>query len=348
MSTALINPETALIPAETMGKVLLQGDLERLTPNERLNYYKAVCTSTGLNPLTRPFNYIKLNGKLTLYAKRECTEQLRTIHGVSISIKSREVTEGCYVVTSGATLPNGRTDESIGAVPIEGLKGEARANALMKAETKSKRRVTLAICGLSFLDETEVDSVPSAVHMRVDPLTGAILEGSKAAAQEVADRKIREIKDRRAKEAAAQAVPTQPVQVYLPPSMQSPAEPTYEEVPLDEPPAAPDDAWKQRYETEMELTLAESIKLAEANRSKKKPGASQIEMLKAFGELKKRYKAIGMEQAYYAMLGQYGVCHSNEFPGDFNGMSQARMCYKAMTLDCADEEAYAAKEESKP
>jgi hypothetical protein len=324
MSTALINPETALIPAETMEKVLLQGDLERLTPNERLNYYKAVCTSTGLNPLTRPFDYIKLNGKLTLYAKRECTEQLRTIHGVSVTIKSREVTEGCYVVTSGATLPNGRTDESIGAVPIEGLKGEARANALMKAETKSKRRVTLAICGLSFLDETEVDSIPLAVHMRVDPLTGDILEGSKAAAQEVANRKIREIKERRDKAAAAAAECTQAV-----------TELTYEEVPTDEPPS------------ELELTLAESIKLAEAHRSKKKPGASQIEMLKTFGELKKRYKAIGMGQAYYAMLGQYGVCHSNEFPGDFNGMSQARMCYKAMSLDCADAEAYAAREEAK-
>jgi hypothetical protein len=37
------------------------------------------------------------------------------------------------------------------------------ANALMKAETKSKRRVTLSICGLGFLDETEADSIPGAV-----------------------------------------------------------------------------------------------------------------------------------------------------------------------------------------
>jgi hypothetical protein len=56
-------------------------------------------------------------------------------------------------------LPNGRQDESIGAVNIAGLKGENRANAMMKAETKAKRRVTLSICGLGLLDETEVETV---------------------------------------------------------------------------------------------------------------------------------------------------------------------------------------------
>jgi hypothetical protein len=33
---------------------------------------------------------------------------------------------------------------------------------MMKAVTKAKRRVTLSICGLGMLDETEVDSVPGA------------------------------------------------------------------------------------------------------------------------------------------------------------------------------------------
>lgn len=65
-------------------------------------------------------------------------------------------------MTAQATLPQGRCDESIGAVSIAGLQGEALANAVMKAETKSKRRVTLSICGLAFLDETEVDSIPNA------------------------------------------------------------------------------------------------------------------------------------------------------------------------------------------
>lgn len=145
--------------AEIMERVLIQGDLKSLTPAERVNYYNGVCKSLGLNPLTRPFDYLQLNGKTLLYAKREATEQLRQIHQVSLSIKAREIFEGCYVVTAAATLPSGRQDESTGAVSLQGLQGESRSNAMMKAETKAKRRVTLSICGLAFLDESELDSV---------------------------------------------------------------------------------------------------------------------------------------------------------------------------------------------
>lgn len=156
------NASNPRLRAEVMEKVLLKGDLSSLTSAERLHYYDTMCTSVGLNPTTRPFDYLTLNGKLILYANKGASEQLRAIHQVSLAIKAREVVEGCYVVTATATLPSGRTDESIGAVPIEGLKGESRANALMKCETKSKRRVTLSICGLNFLDESEIESIPGA------------------------------------------------------------------------------------------------------------------------------------------------------------------------------------------
>ncbi len=146
--------------AEAIEKVILGGDLSKLSPEDRISYHKMVCDSVGLNPLTKPFEYITLNGKLTLYAKKDATDQLRTINQVSVVIQAREVTEGIYVVTARATLPSGRTDESIGAVPIDTLKGESRANAMMKAETKAKRRVTLSICGLGMLDETEIESIP--------------------------------------------------------------------------------------------------------------------------------------------------------------------------------------------
>jgi hypothetical protein len=118
-----------------------------------------VCQSLDLNPLTKPFAYIVLNGKLTLYALKDCTEQLRSKRGISLHIVAREVVDDCYLVTARATLPNGRQDESLGAVPIAGLKGESRANALMKCETKAKRRVTLSICGLGLLDEAELEGL---------------------------------------------------------------------------------------------------------------------------------------------------------------------------------------------
>lgn len=163
---------TAAPSIEGLEDVLLSGDLGSLNPYQRVAYYQRVCESVGLNPLTQPFEYLRLNGRTILYARRAATEQLRRIHRVSIAIASRDVVEGCYVVTARATTPDGRTDESIGAVPIEGLKGENLANAVMKAETKAKRRVTLAICGLSFLDESELEGVRGAerVPMPAQPV----------------------------------------------------------------------------------------------------------------------------------------------------------------------------------
>jgi hypothetical protein len=151
-------------------KVLVQGDMAALTESDRIAYYSRICESLGLNPLTQPFAYIKLNGKLVLYAKRECTEQLRRIHSVSISIIARELLDDIYVVTARATLPDGRTDESIGAVALP-VGGEARANAIMKGETKAKRRVTLSICGLGLLDELEVETLRTeAVNVASAPV----------------------------------------------------------------------------------------------------------------------------------------------------------------------------------
>jgi hypothetical protein len=160
-------------------QVLIVGDLAKLTPEQRAQYYLKVCASLGLNHLTKPFAYIVLNGKMVLYALRDCTDQLRSIKHVSVSITSRERVEGIYVVTARATTPDGRSDESIGAVNVEGLKGDALANALMKTETKAKRRVTLSICGLGILDETEVETIPGAM---VVPTDAPQLNAAKSAA----------------------------------------------------------------------------------------------------------------------------------------------------------------------
>jgi hypothetical protein len=170
----MANLATQPTDSEIMEQVLIQGDLSKLTADQRRTYYMRVCDSVGLNPLTKPFDYITLNNKLTLYAKRDCTDQLRQIRGVSCSITSRERIEDVYIVTARATLADGRSDESTGVVAIANLKGDTLANALMKAETKAKRRVTLSICGLGWTDETEVDSIPRAKRADVDVETGEI------------------------------------------------------------------------------------------------------------------------------------------------------------------------------
>lgn len=155
--------------AAKIEQVLIKGDLATLTPEERIRYYNAVCKSLGLNPLTKPLAYITLSGKLTLYALKDATEQLRKLHGVSITEVTSQKVDDVFVVTAKAVDATGRTDAATGAVPIGNLKGEALANALMKAETKAKRRATLSICGLGILDETEAETIPQPVVVDVAP-----------------------------------------------------------------------------------------------------------------------------------------------------------------------------------
>lgn len=157
--------------------VLVNGDLKTLPANQRVEYYKMVCESNKLNPFTKPFDYISLQGKVTLYANKDCAAQLRRVHDISIKITDRVVTNDVYVVTAFASTKDGRIDESIGAVNIAGLRGEQLANAFMKAETKAKRRVTLSIGGLGFVDESEIDSIRGAKRVNVNFETGEIIEG---------------------------------------------------------------------------------------------------------------------------------------------------------------------------
>ncbi|WP_051290024.1 hypothetical protein [Paenibacillus massiliensis] len=167
-------------------KVIVHGDLSVLTPQERYVYYTKVCEDLGLNPLTRPFDYLELkNGKekkMFLYAKKECTDQLRRNYKITVDIVSVNETSEELWMMARATMPDGRTDTSIGSVPL--LKEETvwnkqeqryvstgkivplgfreRSNARMACETKAKRRVTLSIVGLGMLDESEISSIEGA------------------------------------------------------------------------------------------------------------------------------------------------------------------------------------------
>ena len=147
---------------ESIERALISGDIDSMSAAQKIEYYKSVCESLGLNPLTQPLDYIKLNGKLRLYAKKDATDQLRRKYGVSVDEIKHDFKEaiGLYVVTALGSLGE-RKDTGTGAVSIKGLTGDALANAIMKAETKAKRRLTLSICGLGILDETELDTIRS-------------------------------------------------------------------------------------------------------------------------------------------------------------------------------------------
>ena len=158
----------------TLERVVILGDLSSLSNEERIGYYAKVCESLGLNPLTRPFDYINLNGKLTLYARKDATDQLRKVNGISVTAIRRDSDPdlALQIVTVEGVDREGRSDSSIGAVSTKGLQGELLANALMKAETKAKRRMTLSLAGLGWLDESEVETTSAPRERR--PLLDAI------------------------------------------------------------------------------------------------------------------------------------------------------------------------------
>ena len=150
-----------------IASIVLRGDISGLNETDKVQYYNRFCESLGLNPLTRPFQYLRLNGKEVLYATKDATEQLRKINGVSVLDIDTKIIEGVYIVKARGQDASGRTDTATGAVDINGMKGDKLANAIMKAETKAKRRLTLSICGLGILDETELETIPASAMQTV-------------------------------------------------------------------------------------------------------------------------------------------------------------------------------------
>jgi len=150
-----------MLPVEL---AMMMNDVASLNPQERLHLVKRLCESLGLNPLTNPFQYIRLNGRLTLYATKGCTDQLRRVHGVSIEVLENVVKDGRIRTHVRATVPDERqpsglrSDEDFASVSLG--KGSDALNNEMKAITKAKRRVTLSIVGLGLLDESELETIP--------------------------------------------------------------------------------------------------------------------------------------------------------------------------------------------
>lgn len=291
-----------IMPA-IMESVLMAGDLAKLSPQQRVSFYGSVCESVGLNPLTRPFEYLNLNGKLTLYATKNCADQLRYVHHISVLDIRREVSDGILITTVSVSNPQGRRDEDIGAISVAGLQGEAKSNAWMKCTTKAKRRATLSICGLSMPDESEIDSIKGARIVPMEVSTGELIEqakqidasgqpiGTQAAADAVAERKIADLKEFKTKRTALD---------------------TYREGGLS-------------YENAVGAIKDLSVK--ESTNGK---GPDYYHMLEAF----KQIKPIIGSDAYYDILGGHGFKKSNEIKDANLGRDiyrEMKSCMKAQS-----------------
>jgi len=179
--------EVTKISEAILEKVLLGEDLSKLSQEELMQYILQICHSKKLDPASKPFATLTLKGKKILYATKEATSQLSSVHKISTRITAKEILkegeEVIYAVSATSETPDGRSQDNIGAVPLMAIKydvrgkplydakgapvrvllqGDAFVNAMLKAVTKAKRRSILDIAGIGLLDETEIESIPSA------------------------------------------------------------------------------------------------------------------------------------------------------------------------------------------
>lgn len=198
---------------------IASGDYSRLDDAQRGDVVLALCRATGLNPLTKPFDFLKLQGKLILYANRNAGDQLAAQHRIT-----RRIVRGPEIVDVGgkklvlcvceASTPDGRTEHATATVDLADPCG--LANVYMKAETKAKRRAALAVTGLSILDESEArDATPradaandNAPEAKPDPALPAPTQ--KAPTAKASDALAKAIAQAKGWDAAVGLLPAQP------------------------------------------------------------------------------------------------------------------------------------------
>jgi hypothetical protein len=130
---------------------------------EQLDAYRATVAKTmNIDPLM--LDYIWMNDPETglrnrvLYAKRGAAEVLR--HELNISVTGLTLAEsnGWVMFTATGKIPAGRQEMAVGAAFLEGRKGDKLAHAVMTAQTRAIRRLTLQFVTGGILDESEVQA----------------------------------------------------------------------------------------------------------------------------------------------------------------------------------------------
>ena len=193
------SPHAPILSPEITEALMASGDLAKLSTAQRNEYYIYRCRSVGLDPAAQPFEYLELDGKLVLYAKKGATDQLMRHYGLSREIVSTgyDIADSSYFTATVSVSDGQRSVEDIAQVWLRkretpyvkdandptgvkttALAGEALANAKMKCISKAARRAVITFCGLGMMDESEVETVE-----RAKPVQRAVSSVSENAAQ---------------------------------------------------------------------------------------------------------------------------------------------------------------------
>lgn len=173
-TTALANHEDATL---ALTHYLGTGDLSRLTGEQKAALYLDTCASLGINPRTRPFDWIEFydpetkGKKLTLYPNKACADQLAFQHQIRVRTVEEKIVGSLFKVTVEGTMPNGRSETAVSYLDLTDrdgnqLRGQKLGNAFMKGHTKAKRRLVFAMLGM--MAPPEADELQQVRIVTVD------------------------------------------------------------------------------------------------------------------------------------------------------------------------------------
>lgn len=184
MSEEIVKVEQQMIAelrqSESMRAYLRTGDLSTLPEPEQDKILVKMCAHYGLDPVLRPFCIIPAQNKKIWYATKTATDMVAARDKLSRRFKDRridkelmiceiimEISDGKRVEEGTAVVSLGEfaRDPKTGQITERMLAGEGLANAIMRCETKAKRRATLAWFGMpdgTGGEDIEVMSSPAA------------------------------------------------------------------------------------------------------------------------------------------------------------------------------------------
>lgn len=151
-----------------LGLFAANGSIHQLTNPEKRELLAKLCNSLGLNQYIMPFRiYRDMQGHEFIYATKECCAELRHLHHINILTESHSIIDGMCIASVSGNNKYGRVDSEIGAIHIDSLVGQDKANGVMWAMTKAKRRLTLSLAGLGVLADVETRDMKEVIEYNV-------------------------------------------------------------------------------------------------------------------------------------------------------------------------------------
>lgn len=182
------------ISVENLNKFYRTGDVINFTDVEKIQVMHMLCKRLELDPITRPLDLIKLPPtnktpeREIWYLTASGCEMIAAKWKMSFKIKEKGVDRDsgiAYFIIEGTIPETNRTDEATAYVQCLTInpKGEKElffgtnmANALMKCETKARRRLIKRLTGLDYIDEDDLpDKKELDKQTKADALNAAML-----------------------------------------------------------------------------------------------------------------------------------------------------------------------------